>query len=137
MTESPSSDSSCGSSTTADSVPNESTALCVSWRARAWRQYSVSSAGSFVSRPRSPSVSRIVHEVAHRHALAEQQLQHAVHLADAAHVGHELVDDGREALAQVVEQGARVLAREQLGRVLADGLGQVRDRRPTAWSTTV
>jgi len=43
-----------------------------------------------------------------------------VHLTHAADVGDELVDDRREALLEVVEQRARVLARDQLGGVLPD-----------------
>ena len=55
-------------------------------------------------------------EVADRDALGQQALQHAVHLAERADVGHELVDQRRVALAQVVEQHAHVLAAEQARR---------------------
>ena len=66
-------------------------------------------------------------EVADRDALAQQVLQHALHLADAELVRDDVVDGGRVLLLERVEQLLRLLAREQLVGVAADRLGQVRD----------
>ena len=54
-------------------------------------------------------------------------LEHALHLADAELVRDDLLDGGRVALLERVEQLARLLAREQLVGVAADRLGEVRD----------
>ena len=75
-------------------------------------------------------------EVADRHALAEQRLQHPLDLAERELVGDDLLDRGGVGLLQPVEQLARLLAGEQLGGVAADRLGQVGDDDRSG-STTV
>ena len=72
---------------------------------------------SFVSLALSPSVSRIVHEVADRDALAQQGLQHALHLAERQQVGHELLDRRRRCSLRPSSSSCDVLAAEQLGGV--------------------
>ena len=53
-------------------------------------------------------------EVADRDALAQQVLQHALHLADAELVGDDLLDGRGVLLLERVEQLLRLLAGEQL-----------------------
>ena len=73
-------------------------------RASAWRAYSASAAGSRVTIGLVADRLEDRAEVADRDALAEQRLQHALHLADAEQVGDELLDGGRVALLERVEQ---------------------------------
>ena len=109
-TESPSSVSSGGSSVIAGSRPNGSSAADRELARE--RLAAVLGEQRGVLRQARAVAERLEDrdEVADRDGLGEQELQHAVHLADGARVRHELVDDGRVALAQVVEQRARVLA---------------------------
>src|SRR5579884_3503680 len=66
-------------------------------------------------------------QVANRDALAEQVLQHLLHAAERELLGDQLLDDLRTSLGHLVEELLHFLAAEQLVRVPADHLGEVRD----------
>ena len=73
-------------------------------RASAWRAYSASTAGSRVERGAVADRLEDRAQVADRDALAQQVLQHALHLADAELVGDDLLDGGGVLLLERVEQ---------------------------------
>jgi hypothetical protein len=87
--------------------------------------------GSFVDSAASPSASRIGDQVADRHALAQQPLQHAMQRAERELVGHDLLDQRRVRLLERLDHLLHVLAAEQLGGARLEHLDQVRrhDRR--------
>ena len=96
-------------------------------RPSAWRAASASCAGSRVSIDAVADRLENGAEVADRDALAQQQLQRALDLADRELVGDDLVHRRGVPLLQLVEELARLLTREQLVRVAANRLGQMRD----------
>ena len=63
-------------------------------------------------------------EVAHRHHLAQQVLQHALHAADGNLRRNRLADQLLLRLAEIVEQFLRLGVREQFGHVVFDDFGQ-------------
>ena len=66
-------------------------------------------------------------KVADADVLAQQVLQHLLHLPERQLLRHQLLDDLRMALGERLEQPLHLLASEQLVGVAADQLGQVRD----------
>ena len=80
-------------------------------RPSAWRAYSASSAGSRVTRALSPTASTIAPRSRIETPSAQQRLQHALDLAERQHVRHDLLDDGRVRLLQLLQQLSDVLAR--------------------------
>jgi hypothetical protein len=53
-------------------------------------------------------------EVADRHLLAQQVLQHLLHLAEREHLGHEVLHQARLLLAHPGDQALGLGAREQV-----------------------
>ena len=64
-------------------------------------------------------------QLADRDLLAEQRLQHPLHLAELHHAGDQLIDHGRRSAAQFVEQVLHGIASKQFVGVPADGFAQM------------
>ena len=120
-----------------DRLPSPPPSICTITDDRARRTCSVSTSGSLVCSAASESASRMRHEVADRHALAQQPLQHAVQRAERELVRHHVLDQRRVRLLEPVEQLAHVLPAQQLGGVVADRSPSGGWRARSAASTTV
>ena len=65
-------------------------------------------------------------QIADRHALGQQALQHPHHDAQRQRLGHQILDQPRRGLGQAVEQLLHFLVTEQFVRVRLDDAAQVR-----------